>query len=132
MQSGSEGCVMPKVERDEDREERITMEAIVDAYGPEEQAMGWYYYLADKMQFPFTATCISKRRSSPLAEGVTVEVVRMAPEDECEREMFVEIAWDGDTLAVPLMQIAAKDTDAETLEAIADWHYWINQGYEFG
>lgn len=29
--------------RDEQREERIGMEIIVDAYGAEEQAMGWYY-----------------------------------------------------------------------------------------
>ena len=28
-------------DRDAVREERIHMEAIVDAYGPEEQAMGW-------------------------------------------------------------------------------------------
>ena len=26
---------------DDEREERIVMEIIVDAYGPEEQAMGW-------------------------------------------------------------------------------------------
>ena len=31
--------------QNKDREERIEMEIIVDAYGPEEQAMGWYYYL---------------------------------------------------------------------------------------
>jgi len=31
---------MAKVERDEERKERITMEIVVDAYGPEEQAMG--------------------------------------------------------------------------------------------
>ena len=49
---------MTKPKRDADREERISMEIVVDAYGPEEQAMGWYYYLADAMQFPFTATCI--------------------------------------------------------------------------
>jgi hypothetical protein len=65
---------MAKDERNEEREERITMEIVVDAYGPEEQAMGWYYYLQDPMQFPFTATCISKQRSSPLKEGATVEV----------------------------------------------------------
>ena len=29
--------------RDEEREQRITMEIVVDAYTPEEQAMGWYY-----------------------------------------------------------------------------------------
>ena len=123
---------MAKDERDEGWEERITMEIVVDAYGPEEQAMGWYYYLQDTMQFPFTATCISKRRSSPIKEGATVEVVGMAPEDECDREMFVEIDWEGDTLAVPLIQLAATKADEETQQAIADWHYWVNQGYEFG
>ena len=123
---------MAKMERDEAREERIIMEIIVDAYGPEEQAMGWYYYLEDTLQFPFIATCISKRRISPLKAGAAVEVVGMAPGDECEREMVVEIAWEDDTLAVPLMQLEAPEADEETIEAIADWHYWVNQGYEFG
>ncbi|NCJ05538.1 calcium-binding protein [Synechococcales cyanobacterium C] len=92
---------MAKAKRDEEREERITMEIVVDAYSLEEQAMGWYYYLEGTMQFPFTAVCVSKRRISPLKEGTTVEVTGMPPEDECEREMFVEIDWEGDTLAVP-------------------------------
>jgi Calcium binding len=123
---------MAKMKRDEEREDRIIMEIIVDAYGPEEQAMGWYYYLQDTMQFPFTATCIQKRRISPIKEGATVEVKDMAPEEECEREMFVEIDWEGDRLAVPLIQLEALEAGAETQQAIADWHYWVNQGYEFG
>jgi Calcium binding len=123
---------MAKEKRDEEREERITMEIVVDAYGPEEQAMGWYHYLQDTMQFPFTAVCASKRRISPLKAGATVEVVGMAPEDECDREMFVEIEWEGDTLAVPLIQLQATEADEETQQAVADWHYWVNQGYEFG
>ncbi|WP_239112910.1 calcium-binding protein [Halomicronema sp. CCY15110] len=123
---------MSKPHRDADREERITMEIVVDAYGPEEQAMGWYYYLAETLQFPFAATCRSQRRISPLKPGATVEVLRIAPASECEREMFVEIAWDDDALAVPLMQLAAPDADADTQQAIADWHYWVNQGYQFG
>ena len=41
-----------KPRKNEDREKRITMEIVVDAYGPEEQAMGWYYYLEEKLQFP--------------------------------------------------------------------------------
>jgi hypothetical protein len=32
-----------KCEKDAAREERIIMEIVVDANGPEEQAMGWYY-----------------------------------------------------------------------------------------
>ncbi|WP_088431536.1 calcium-binding protein [Halomicronema hongdechloris] len=123
---------MANIEQDAEIEERITMQIVVDAYDPEEQAMGWYYYLQGTMQFPFTASCISKRRISPLKDGQTVEVVGMASEDECEREMFVEIDWEGDTLAVPLIQLEAPAADEETQQAISDWHYWVNQGYEFG
>jgi hypothetical protein len=36
--------------RDDDREQRIDNEIIVDAYGPEEQAMGWYYYCDGRRQ----------------------------------------------------------------------------------
>jgi hypothetical protein len=122
---------MTKVERDEKREERITMEIVVDAYDAEERAMGWYYYLLDTMNFPFTAVCTTKRKVSPLKEGEIVEVVSMSDE-ECERNMLVEIAWNGDTLAVPLIQLEAPDADAATQQAIADWHYWVNRGYEFG
>jgi hypothetical protein len=34
---------MKKRPKDPDREDRIHNKAIVDAYGPEEQAMSWYY-----------------------------------------------------------------------------------------
>src|SRR3712207_9133401 len=67
------GSTMAKAERDEEREERIRMEIVVDAYGPEEQAMGWYYYLEDQLQFPFRARCIAERASSPLQIGDEVE-----------------------------------------------------------
>ena len=36
---------MERIPADEEREQRIMMEIIADANGPEEQAMGWYYYL---------------------------------------------------------------------------------------
>jgi hypothetical protein len=32
------------------------MEIVVDAYTPEEQAMGWYYSLEDRLHFPFVAS----------------------------------------------------------------------------
>jgi hypothetical protein len=123
---------MSKVERDGAREERIMMEVVVDAYDAEEQAMGWYYYLQDKINFPFTATCITKRNVSPVSQGAKVEVVEMADGDECLREMFVEIVWDCDTLAVPLSQLKPIDSDDDTKDATEDWHYWVNRGYEFG
>lgn len=122
---------MPKPKRDPKREKRITMEIVVDAYSPEEQAMGWYYYLEEKLRFPFRAKCIAQRAISPLLTGSDIEVVGMASEDECHNEMFVTIKWDRGTLAVPLSQIRpTAGTDAGTKEGIADWHYWVSQGYE--
>ena len=46
---------MKRRPRDEEREQRITMEMVVDAYTPEEQAMGWCYSLEDRLHFPFAA-----------------------------------------------------------------------------
>jgi hypothetical protein len=123
---------MERLPHDEEREERIHNEAIVDAYGPEEQAIGWYYYLEERLGFPFRAKCIAERITSPLRTGEKVQVLEMAPEDECEREMFVVIAWNGRTLAVPLGQLDGVAVDEETRQAIGDWHYWLGRGHELG
>jgi len=121
---------MAKARKNAERENRIEEEIIVDAYGPEEQAMGWYYYLDDKLCFPFLATCIAERATSPLRKGDEVEIVRMAPEEECQHEMFVETRWERRTLAVPLSQLKPiAEADEDTKEAVEDWHYWIDQGY---
>lgn len=123
---------MPEKQPDEAREHRIIMEIIVDAYGAEEQSMGWYCYLEDVLSFPFLANCVARRAISPLRIGDEVEVVGMAPESECEHEMFVMIRWEKEGLAVPLSQLKAIAADAKTNEAVEDWHYWVNMGYEFG
>jgi Calcium binding len=78
--------------KDDIREERIIMEAIVDAYDSVERAMGWYYYLDGKLKFPFKARCRLARPISFLKVGEEVEVLGTAPEEECETEMFVWIA----------------------------------------
>jgi hypothetical protein len=122
---------MRKVAKDPMREERIHDEAIVDAYGSEEKAMSWYYYLENKLTFPFKARCIVTRLTSPLKKGETVDVRRMAPDDACANDMFVLTCWQGRNLAVPLSQLMAIDPDEETAEAIGDWHYWVAQGYLF-
>lgn len=120
---------MPNVETDDSREDRIDMEIVVDAYNPEERAMGWYYYLADHLNFPFKAIWISGTSEEE------VEVMGMSPEEYCSQEMFVEALYkEGsvvDTFSVPLSNIEAVDANAETEEAISDWHYWVAQGYEF-
>ena len=58
------------MEKDPEREDRIVMEAIVDAYGPEEQAMGWYYYLQDRIAAPFAARCVEERAVLETLTGI--------------------------------------------------------------
>jgi hypothetical protein len=121
-----------KPKRDETREERIEMEIVVDAYNEGERAMGWYSYVEDKLNFPFLARCIKERAVSPLRVGDEVEVVGVAPEDECEKEKFVETPWEHkQTLAVPLSQLEVVHGDEETKQGVEDWHYWVEMGYEF-
>jgi hypothetical protein len=119
---------MAKAKRDPERDERIAMEIVVDCYDESEQAMGWYYYLEEHLRFPFSAECFMKRSISPLKLGDKVEVVGMAPEEECEREVFVFIRWNRDRLAVPLVQLKPVAADVQTTQAVEDWHYWMEQG----
>jgi hypothetical protein len=92
--------------------------------------MGWYYYLDNKLKFPFKARCRSVRPISMLKAGEQVEVVGMAPEDECEGEMFVWIVRDAGRIAVPLAQLRPLSKDRDTQEAVGDWLYWVDRGYE--
>ena len=68
---------MTRQAKDEEREERITMEIIVDAYGPEEQALGWYYYLDQNLHFPFSARCVTRRSISPLKPGEKAAILEV-------------------------------------------------------
>jgi len=113
------------------REERIHNEVIVDACGPEEQALGWYYCLENNIRFPFSARCIASKVVSPLRKGETVEVLCLVPEDACAADMLVLIRRHSRNVAVPLSQLVATDADESTVEAIGDWHYWKAQGYCF-
>jgi hypothetical protein len=58
-------------------------------------------------------------------------VIGMAPVEDCEHDMFVEMDWDEDELAVPLSQLEVISADDETREAVEDWLYWTRKGYQF-
>ena len=57
---------MTRPPKDDEREERISMEIIVDVYSSDEQALGWYYYLEEHLHVPFQARCIAHHPLSPL------------------------------------------------------------------
>jgi len=122
---------MRRPPEDKRRERRIDMDIIVDCYSEDEKALGWYYYIEDNLAFPFKATCIQRRLTSPLKIGKTVEVIRMAKEDDCMHEIFVSVKWAGQNLAVPLIQLKAIKPTKKTKEAMDDWAYWVDRGYRF-
>lgn len=114
-------------DRDEKREERIKMEIIVDAYTPEEQAMGWHIYLDETMDFPFEARCIEEQEVSPLNEGETVRVVGKPSAEPSLRQQFVTIEWMDQEFGVPLEQLEPLEASSDAEQAIEDWHYWIER-----
>ncbi|BAY93581.1 MULTISPECIES: calcium-binding protein [unclassified Tolypothrix] len=127
---------MPNVERDETRESRIETEIIADTGNDkEERAMGWYYYLDDTLNFPFNAKLKKKARKTGVIEEKQVEVLAMAPDEDCFKDMYVEVVYPGgddeDIFSAKLSEIEAIDADEETLEALADWQYWLARGYKF-
>lgn len=122
---------MSTVSKNNEREHRIIYDVVVDAYDEEERALGWYYYIGDQIEQPFKAKCISEREISPLRVSEIVEIQGIASEDECMREVFVSINWEGRTLSVPLSQLEPIDCDEATRQVIEDWHYWVARGYEY-
>jgi len=123
--------IMKRPNENREREDRFTDEVVVDAYGEEERAMGWYYYAANNIAFPFKARCSLKRSTSPLKAGDVVEVTGMAAEDDCMQELMVLIKWDDEDLAVPLIQLESPGSTGLTRQVLADWKYWVDRGYSF-
>jgi hypothetical protein len=107
-------------ERDEERDERIEMETIVDAYTADEQAMGWHIYLDETMNVPFEARCIEEQEVSPLEKGETVLVVGKPSAEPSLRQQFVTIQWMDQEFGVPLSQLELVDASDATEQAVSD------------
>jgi hypothetical protein len=125
---------MAEREIDPIREHRIDYEIVVDAYDEDERAMGWYCYLGDKITFPFLATWQKKNRKTGTIVEKEVEVLGMASEDDCAKNIYVEVAYineKDDTFTANILDIEATNPDQNTQEALADWQYWSDRGYGF-
>ncbi len=113
------------------RENRIEMEIVVDAHDSDEQAMGWFCSLEDVINNNVRCRCRKTRSMSPLKVGEEVDVLEVAPGDDCESEMFVFVTWNDRKLAVPLEQLEPISGDPKAIEIVEDWLYWCLMGYEF-
>ena len=82
--------------------------------------MGWYYYLDDKVSFPFSAECVTADKRSPLELSERVSAIKMSGEDICSNEMYIDVTWSGKVLAISLAKINPLDADDDTVEAVGD------------
>jgi hypothetical protein len=122
---------MGKIKEDKSREDRKMKEIIVDAYDTEERIMGWQSYFDYALKFPFKAKCVKEIIISPLIKDEKITVLRMADTTHYGNGIFVIIEWQERKLGVPLEQILPIDSDEGTIEAVEDWHYWVERGYQF-
>jgi hypothetical protein len=127
--AGGHVCRITK--NDPAREQRIDYEIVVDAYDSYERTIGWYCSLEDTIENKARCRCRKTRSMSPLTVGDEVDVLEMAPQDDCESEMFVFVQWNDRRLAVPLEQLEPISGDPKAIEMIEDWLYWCLMGYEF-
>jgi hypothetical protein len=82
------------------------------------------------MKVPFKARCRSIRSISVLEVKDEMEFLGIASEEECECETFVSVRRAGERTAVPLAQPRPLSKDQETQEAVGDWLYRVDRGYE--
>jgi len=88
----------------------------VDANGPEEQVVGWYYYVDDKIRFPFSGQVHRSQNRFAAQEGGNRRSPAHGTEDACSGDMLVLICWHDRTMAVPLSQLVAIDPDESTTD----------------
>lgn len=69
---------MSKLLKNRIRVGRARHAAIVNAYEPKKRLSAGYYYLENKIKFPFSARCVASKVVSPLHKGETVDVRRLA------------------------------------------------------
>jgi hypothetical protein len=116
-------------DKNTERDNRIANEVVVDAYTDEEEMMGWYYYIEGSITESKPLAARWKTRSS----SIPVEVVGMPSEEECERDMFVNVlvreGETSDVFTARLTDIEIPDLpdDHPFAQALGDWLYWIGQ-----
>ncbi len=112
---------------DREREKRLDYEVFVDAYTKEEQALCWYYYLENKITFPFQA-----RWGNEIVEVTDMDEdseeagsdLRQLDSARCKLNVLYREGDMEDIFPVLVTELEPVNADEKTQEAIADLRYW--------
>lgn len=123
-----------------ERDDRIHDEIIVDAYGEEEVASGWYYYLEDKLNFPFWAmvqTHLKRYPNNSTAHCASrIQVLGLASLERCSSQHIwamgiLSTSGSETPVHILLTDVVSVDADETREAALTDWMYW-NRNHDFG
>lgn len=126
--------------KDAEREERIRDEITVDAHGDSEVATSWYYYLEEKLDFPFEAMVYTHKKRNPpnsISHSASkIRVLGLAPLQRCSVQQIWAMAilltggWET-PIHILLTDLNSVEADETREEALSDWMYW-NRHHDFG
>jgi hypothetical protein len=83
------------------------------------------------MTFPFMATVEAAQLRGLSPESGPLEVVGLAPEDDCMNQMVIVAKSEGRSVHIPLSACVCREVSESTLRAVEDWQYWVARGYVF-
>lgn len=110
----------------EEIQNKIDYEIIVDCYDEYEVSMGWYYYMEETLEFPFTATAQVKKRDGSL-EKREVIITGLASDEEgfLSRDFNLEMENGELLVSIAYSKLSQIKASTPTLEAFQIWNYWV-------
>ena len=121
---GSKHC---RASREAARDERIEAHVIQSArilgVGV---ATAWRKYLDANTTFPFVATWTGAG-TAPFVTGAKLLVVGFGKDEGDERSLRAKVMDGQKSVQVPLALLVPEDTQADALDAVRDWHYWMRR-----
>lgn len=121
----------PKYGRNDEREaqrDRIFDEIVVDCYQYSEFQKAWYHYLDEYIMFPFQAEVPVKINNSGEYTLKTIDVLALADESACAKDIFVKAETSGEYeyFYLPITVLQNIKGSESTKQAIGDWQYWCS------
>lgn len=109
---------------EEEMQNIIDDEITVDCYDEAEANMGWYYFMAESMEFPFMAKAKIKKRNGTTEER-SVEVIGNATDADRfgGEEFYVNVDYEGVLMKVEIRDLQPIDASENTLRTLAVWRY---------
>jgi hypothetical protein len=114
----------PNAERDGRIEREVLRGKAQDA---KVQLLSWRNYIARASEFPFSA----KLESRALGVGGLFSVIGLAAAKPGEVQLYAKVIDGQGSNAVPLFEPMPLSPESPTVQAVLDWHYWVERGHAF-